>query len=51
MKKTLVIFALIVLAGTSACGRRYTCPTYLKNADDQKIRVQVETPKTEQSRN
>lgn len=51
MKKTLAILSLVVLLGASACGRRYTCPTYLKNADEnQKIRVQADKSATE-SRN
>lgn len=50
MKKSIAILSLVVLLGASACGRRYTCPTYLKNADDnQKMRVQAEP--TEKSRN
>jgi hypothetical protein len=43
MKKSLVALALVVLIGFSACGRRYTCPTYLKNDTNSKdIRVKVE---------
>ncbi len=50
MKKSLTMLALIVLVGSSACARRYTCPTYLKNGDD-KQRVQLENKSSEQSRN
>lgn len=51
MKKTLAILSLVVLLGTSACGRRYTCPTYLKNVDENKpIRAQADKSATE-SRN
>jgi hypothetical protein len=48
MKKSLFVLSLIVVLGASACGRRYTCPTYLKNTDNPKdTRVKVEEPKTE----
>jgi|GEM_PF-2186095 len=52
MKKYIAILSLVVLLGASACGRRYTCPTYLKNADDtQKVRVQVVPTSVEKFRN
>ena len=51
MKKSLTMLALIVLVGSSACARRYTCPTYLKNGDDKQQRVQLENKSSEQSRN
>lgn len=35
MKKFTLIL-MLALIGFSSCGRRYTCPTYLKNEDAKK---------------
>ncbi len=40
--KKLVVLAFVAIIGLSSCGRRYTCPTYLKNDDANKnMRVKV----------
>lgn len=40
--KKLVLLAFVAIISLASCGRRYTCPTYLKNEDTQKnIRVKV----------
>ncbi|NJL13476.1 MAG: hypothetical protein HC913_11045 [Microscillaceae bacterium] len=42
MKKVLLPLALVVLIGFSACAKRYTCPTYLHNTEENKdLRVKA----------
>jgi len=36
LKSVLAILAIVALVATSACTRRYTCPTYLKDDSKQK---------------
>jgi hypothetical protein len=38
--KRIVIIGFIAIIGLASCGRRYTCPTYLKNDTDKNMRVQ-----------
>lgn len=49
MKKVILVL-LVALIGFSACGRRYTCPTYLKNSEENKdVKVKNEVKKTEKA--
>ncbi len=49
--KKLVLILLVGLIGFSACGRRYTCPTYLKNSDENKdIKAKTKTVKTKEQK-
>ncbi len=46
MKKSMIVIALGLLMLGSSCGRRYTCPTYLKNDTEQKSEFRAQaTPK------
>ena len=46
MKKVIVVL-FVVLVGLSSCGRRYTCPTYLKN-ENEKEDVRAKNVKTDE---
>ncbi len=46
MKKSIIVFALGFLMLGASCGRRYTCPTYLKNNTEPQNERAQETPKS-----
>ncbi len=55
MKKVIITLCLLALIGFSSCAKRYTCPTYLQNTEedskDQKVRnTPQEKEKTTQTR-
>jgi predicted small lipoprotein YifL len=48
--KKLILVLLVALIGFSACGRRYTCPTYLKSNEENKdVKAKTEEKKTEKA--
>jgi hypothetical protein len=36
MKKIIITLCLLALIGFSSCAKRYTCPTYLQNTEEEK---------------
>ena len=50
MKKVLTVFALVALIGFTSCAKkRYTCPTYMKDTQQQKD-IKVKNTTTPQNK-
>lgn len=50
MKKIILSLTVLTLLIFSSCARRYTCPTYLKNNDENKnVRVENTLPDEEKA--